>query len=523
MIQPDPVCFLQASPWGALLASGKWGALRMSEPAASPPMPGRHAGPVLLKARWVVGHEQGRHILFEQGEVVFEGGRILFVGHGYGGPVAQRHDFGDAIIAPGFIDLDALSDLDTTVLAFDNHPEKLRGRVWPRSYMKAGPFEMYAPEELVFQKRYAFAQLLLNGITTAAPIASLFYRAWGETIAEFEGAAEAADALGLRAYLGPAYRTGNAVVDEDGSVEMVFDADRGLAGLDEAIRFAERIESRGGLLRAMLAPDRIEGCTPELLRRSAAAARDLDCPIRLHACQGDFDVAVIRERTGMPPIAWLNSLGFLSPHVLIPHLTHATREEIAMLRDAGGAGIHCPLVAARFGDLLDSFQDLRASGLTLAMGTDTWPPDMILNMQMALLTGRMAARAPEAMRAEDPFDAATLGGAAALRRPDLGRLAAGAAADIIVIALGLPHHGQVIDPIQTLMLSGRGRDIRHVIVDGRFVVVDGAIPGFDEAAETERAQAQFEKMMALYPQRTLHHPPVEEIFSTSYPVRRPIL
>ena len=67
-------------------------------------------------------------------------------------------------------------------------------------------------EELAFQKRYAFATLIRNGITTALPIASLFYRAWGETSEEFAAAADAAETLGLRVYLGPAYRTGNTYV-----------------------------------------------------------------------------------------------------------------------------------------------------------------------------------------------------------------------------------------------------------------------------------------------------------------------
>lgn len=101
------------------------------------------------------------------------------------------------------IDLDALSDLDTTILGIDHHPGWAKGRVWPRSYVDAGPYEMYTQEELAFQKRFAFGQLLLNGITTAAPIASLFYREWGETVAEFDAAAEAAGVLGLRVYLSP--------------------------------------------------------------------------------------------------------------------------------------------------------------------------------------------------------------------------------------------------------------------------------------------------------------------------------
>ncbi|WP_202905651.1 hypothetical protein [Cypionkella psychrotolerans] len=70
---------------------------------------------------------------------------------------------------------------------------------------------MYLPEELAFQKRYSFAQLLCNGATSAMLVASLFYRAWGETPAEFVAAADAAGQLGLRAWLGPTYRSGGMV------------------------------------------------------------------------------------------------------------------------------------------------------------------------------------------------------------------------------------------------------------------------------------------------------------------------
>ncbi len=89
------------------------------------------------------------------------------------------------LISPGLIDLDALSDLDTTILGIDHHPGWAKGRVWPRSYVELGPYEMYTPEELAFRSASPSRQLLLNGITTAAPIASLFYREWGETVAEF--------------------------------------------------------------------------------------------------------------------------------------------------------------------------------------------------------------------------------------------------------------------------------------------------------------------------------------------------
>ncbi|MCT7663248.1 amidohydrolase family protein [Shinella kummerowiae] len=490
------------------------------------PPSGRFGGPVLLTARWVIGHRDGRHVIFDDGVAVFEGDKVVFVGHDYAGEVAERIDYGNAIISPGFVDLDALSDLDTTVLAFDNQPSWKKGRVWPKSYMDRGPYEMYSQEELAFQKRYAFAQLIRNGVTTALPIASLFYREWGETDAEFSAAADVAHELGLRVYLGPAYRAGNSYVDENGRIAFHFDEERGLRNFADSLAFAERIEGLGSpIVRAMLAPDRIETGTPELMRRTAAAGRDLDIPIRQHCCQSELEFDRITSAYGMTPLEWLDSIGALSDRMLLPHgeLVAGTRNveragrDLDILRNAGATLVHCPIVSARHAGFMDSFSKFRAMGVRIGLGTDTWPCDFIQNMQVGVLLSRVMDGSIDSVRSEHYFDAGTLGGADALKRPDLGRLEPGAKADIIVIDMGHDRIGHVIDPIQTLMLSSSGRDVRTTIIDGRFVMVDGVIPGFDAKAEQERAQRQFDGLVARYPERTHGHPPVEEIFSSSYP------
>lgn len=483
----------------------------------------------LMTADWVVGHENGRHVLLPRGEVVFENGEILFVGHAFAGDVARRIDCGAALIGPGFIDLDALSDLDTTVLGLDNQPAWKKGRVWPETYMHAGPREMYTPEELAWQKRYAFTRLIRNGITTALPIASLFYRAWGETSNEFAGAAEAAADLGLRVYLGPAYRSGNTFVRGSGEIAFHFDEARGMEGLAEARRFCETFEnSAGGLVRTMLAPDRIETCTPDLLRATAQVVADLDVPVRLHCCQSAFEYNSVVKMHGASPPEWLASLGFLGPRAILPHLTYISgangitydAPDLDILADSGVAVAHCPLVMARGGSGLRSFAHYRDRGITMGMGTDTHPPDMILNMQMGLMTARLAGDGAN-VSAADMYDAATLGGARALGRDDLGRLAPGARADLTVIALDDPAMGQVIDPIQTLMLNGSGRDVRMVVIDGRVVMENGEIPGVEHSAMRAQAQVQFDGIVAQYPDRTFGHPPLEQIFASSYPVRKP--
>ena len=494
-----------------------------------PSLAPRPRGRISVKAKWVVGHENGRHQLIETGELVFEEGKIIFVGRAFPGEVARRLDYGNALIGPGFIDLDALSDLDTTILAFDNQPAWKKGRVWPRSYIEAGPYEMYTREELAFQKRHAFATLIRNGITTALPIASLFYRAWGETVEEFSDAAAAATTLGIRAYLGPAYRAGNQVVEADGSIRTYYDEPRGLAELDAAIDFCKRFENTAdGLIRTMLAPDRIETCTPELVRRTAAAARELRVPVRQHSCQSKIEYELVLEQHGMSPPEWMASLGLLTDRTLLPHGTfvsgsrHVTRpgRDLEIIRDAGSTIVHCPLVSGRHGNAIDHFSRYRAMGIKLGMGTDTSPPDMIMNMQIGIILARVAGGSAQAVRSEDYYDTATVGGADALYRSELGRLAVGAAADITVFELDRSHSGQVIDPIQTMLLTGHGRDFSTVIIDGRFVMENRIIPGVDEAADNACAQAQFERLIAQYPERTHDHPAIADIFSSSYPIER---
>ncbi|MDH0115992.1 N-ethylammeline chlorohydrolase [Agrobacterium pusense] len=479
----------------------------------------RPQGRTLLTASWVVGHKDGSHRLLKNGEVVFENGEIVFVGHGFPGEVARRIDFGNALVSPGLIDLDALSDLDTTILGIDHHPGWAKGRVWPRSYVEAGPYEMYSPEELAFQKRFAFGQLLLNGITTAAPIASLFYREWGETVAEFEAAADAAGELGLRVYLSPAFRSGGMVLEEPGRMVPVFDEERGFQGLADAIAFIEKQSGRhGDLVRGMLAPDRVETSTLALIERTDAAARELGCKFRLHMAQGVMEVDTVRKLHGSTAPVWLAKAGLLSERLIAPHATNATGEDLALYAENGVSIVHCPLVSSRGGSTLSSFSSCRKRGINIAMGTDTAPADMLMNLLVGLITCRINDGAPDQIRCADLFDAATLGGARALGRSDLGHLSPGARADIAVFDLDDTVMAPSIDPITMLVTGGSGKVTRAVFVDGRLSMRERQVARIDMRRAREQAQAQFDRLIAKYPERSWANPPVSEIFPPSYPV-----
>jgi cytosine/adenosine deaminase-related metal-dependent hydrolase len=199
-------------------------------------------------------------------------------------------------------------------------------------------------------------------------------------------------------------------VEDDGTITEAFDEPRGLRELEDAIRFCRDMEGRArGLIRTMLSPDRVETCTPELLRRTADARRELGVPVRLHCCQSLTEYQTVLRLRGMTPPEWLGSLGFLHERVLLPHGTWTNNvtgiarpgRDLEIIRDAGATVVHCPLVSSRGGTMLLSFATLRDIGINIGLGTDTSPSDMILNMQMGLILCRVADGSAAACRSED--------------------------------------------------------------------------------------------------------------------------
>ncbi len=232
-----------------------------------------------------------------------------------------------------------------------------------------------------------------------------------------------------------------------------------------------------------------------------------------------MEVDTVRALHGSTAPAWLAREGLLNDRLIAPHATNATDEDLALYARHGVSVVHCALVSGRSGSSLNSFSRLRDMGINIAMGTDTAPADMLMNLLVGLITCRMNDDGPERIACRDLFDAATLGGARALGRADLGRIAAGAKADLAVFRLDDPVMTPTVDPITTLVTGGSGKVTQAVFVDGRLSMRDGMVAGIDMAAARRQAQAQFDRLVAQYPARTWDHPPVEKIFPPSYPIK----
>ena len=479
-----------------------------------------------VRARWLIAWDGTDHRTIDNGEMIFDTSGVVFVGHGWSGHVDRTIDYGNAVLGPGFIDLDALGDIDSTILGFDNQPGWQKGRIWPRDYLASGPRDALDDDALDLAKRWAYTSLLRNGITTVVPITSIIYRAWSETYDEFARAVDIAAETGIRAFLGPAYCSGRSIVDDNGYHDMMFDESRGLAGLDDAVRFIDRFDgAHGGLVRGFLAPDRIEGCTGLLLERTRDAALALDVPVRLHCCQSALEIQEMQRRHGAGSLEVLERTGLLERAPLLPHGVllggwdpddAAVAADIERLVASGATLVHCPLVMARHGQMLSSFAALSARGVRIGLGTDTFPADMVLNMQLGVVLSRISAGNMDATSAAALYRCATVGGADALGRRDLGRLCAGAAADFSVFDLDCPGTGPLVDPIQTLVLAGAGLGFRHVFVSGRQVIRDGEPTNHDRHALHAGINRIYRRFRSTYSSRTPGHPSESSIFPPAF-------
>src|SRR2546429_6134386 len=142
-------------------------------------------------------------------------------------------------------------------------------------------------------------------------------------------------------------------------------------------------------------------------------------------------------------------------------------------------------------------------------------------MRACCYCGKVTSRDLSAASAAEVFEAATLGGARALGRDDLGRLAPGACADIVVIDLtggGTLRYGPVRDPVKSLVECGIGDDVETVVVDGAVRMRDRTIPGVDLETIRRQAQAAGADVWSRLAEWEPLHRPAEQISPWSFPL-----
>lgn len=479
-----------------------------------------------ILARFIIAFDNNDHYILQNGELVYEDDRIIYTGHHYDGNVDSTIDYGNSIISPGFVDLNALADIDTTVMDYDQPCCLTDSKDWSTEYVENGPHEIASFEDEQFKYRYALAQLILNGITTALPVTGLQYKEWAETAKEFEGVKQSAIDLGLRVYLGPSYRSAVHTIDQNGRTKRVWHDDKGFAGLEDAVAFIEKNnDSANGLIHGLLVPSTVETCSIDLLKKTREYSEKLNVPVRLHATQSLRENRMIYNDFGCSPITFLNRIGFLTPRTIIPHGIYIDRDadgkecqcgDIDILRETKAIIAYCPFAVARSGVIMKSYERYLRNGIRIGMGTDCYPSDMLMNMRLGSILCRFVEQISDIARTADIYRTATIGGADALGRKDLGRLSAGAKADFFVLSLDGMHTGQVDDPVRTMLWYCNNTDIKTVVIDGKTVMNERQIEKVDVAEYQIKAQKYYDRYKASYTERDRFHRSAEEIFPAAF-------
>ena len=142
----------------------------------------------------------------------------------------------------------------------------------------------------------------------------------------------------------------------------------------------------------------------------------------------------------------------------------------------------------------------------------------MLEMRLAAQAGKLIEHTGSVVRSVDLYNAATLGGAKALRREDIGRLAPGACADLMIVNLNTMDVGPVYDPIHALIHFCTAREIETVMVDGNIVVEGHQAVGVDEERLQADAWPVYERLRTELAARNWNRPSVDEMFPHTLPM-----
>src|SRR5579859_2031065 len=475
----------------------------------------------LIQGGWVVGFDGRSHRLFRDGTVVYEDDRILHAGANTFAGTTDRHlDARGMLVMPGLINchLHLGTNAPHAFFLDETKADYFGANFYAYAVPRRGAPEARAESRADVEQLYGLWSAIRGGATTVLDIGtrnpSDLVRVVGE--------------VGARVYLGPAFKSFSYVFDEAGRIDWDADPASGLAGLDRAIAFAlENDGAHDGRVRCMLYPAQLDTCSIELLKATRRAADEHGLRISLHAAMNLVEFQRVLREHGRTSLQLLSDIGFLNHDVLLGHCVFHARhswshypyvDDLKLLADSGASIAHAPYKYAKMGIMLESLERYRQLGVNVALGTDTFPQDLISEMRLAGLMCRFAEGSFRVGRAQDVFDAATLGGAKALGRDDLGRLSAGALADIVLVDLRGLHFGAVHDPIRSLVEYGSAGDIDTVIVNGRTLVSGRQALVVDEPALRAAVQESGERAWAATPEWHWRQATVDAVAPMSYPV-----
>ncbi|MBT5414065.1 MAG: amidohydrolase family protein [Rhodospirillaceae bacterium] len=466
---------------------------------------------------WLIAWDAGagEHRYLRDADLAFAGDTILHVGGRYDGEVAEEID-GRALMAmPGLVNVHSHS---TNQALYKGVREELGN---PHLY-GTGLYDyitLFISDTAgkLAAAEYTYAEMLTSGITTFADL-TIPFDGWLDLLAR----------SGLRACAAPMFRSASWKVVDGRTLDYQWDEAAGHRRFEAAVETVEAAEADPcGRLFGMISPAQIDTVEAGLMRESHALAMAKGWPWQVHASQSVVEFYEMTDRHGKTPIQWAADLGVLGPGSSLGHAIfideHSwvhwpTHEDLGILAETGTAVAHCPTVFSRYGHQLEDFGRYLRAGVTMGLGTDTFPHNMIEEMRTAMILARAAAQNMRTVTTGEMFHAATVGGAEILRRDDIGRLAPGAKADLVLVDLDEPLMQPVRDPLRSLIYTAADRAIRDVYVGGEKMVENGRSIRLDIADAGRRLQDAQALIAAAVPDRDARCRSLDEVAPMSLPL-----
>ncbi|NNG03405.1 MAG: amidohydrolase [Inquilinus sp.] len=412
------------------------------------------------------------------GAVLVEAGAIVAVGPpAIAGQVeaARTIDATGCLVLPGMINTHTHAAMTLFRGLGDDEPDRLRRFIWPLESRVVDSDSVHDGALL------GCLEMVLGGVTCFADM--YFFE---------EEVAAAAAAIGLRAVVGQTV-IGHAAPD--------------------AATPAEALERAGALLAdwrghdlvipalAPHAPDTLPAAVLKAVRDLSAAE---NAPVLIHLCETEAELATIRERSGLTPVGYLDSLGLLGPRLLGAHCIHVDEADIALLAASGTGVAHNMVANIKAAKGVAPVPAMLAAGVAVGLGTDGPMSgntlDVIGQLGYVAKLHKLTAGDRTAMPAREVVAMATIGGARALGLDDrIGSIEPGKRADIVLIDATGAHMTPLYDPYAALVYAANAADVRTVTVDGRIVVEDRRLLTADTDAIKAAANDRRERILAALP------------------------
>ncbi len=265
-------------------------------------------------------------------------------------------------------------------------------------------------------------------------------------------------------------------------------------------RFHELYDGAEGLIEAYYSITSLMACSEELIMATFAAAKERGVPLECHMNEYDSEVTGFIERFGERPFEYLESRNLLPERFVAAHCLALSASEFEIVRAHDVRVVHCPF--SNCGKGVPDTPQLLAAGVHVAFGSDGAGHgglDLFREMRafrcVMNVTHGLSTADPQVMPARTLLHMATVGGARALFRDDLGTVAVGNLADLIAIDLDQPHLMATGSIVNSLVESASGNDVVHSIINGRLVMRDRELLTIDE----ERLMSDVRSLMADHP------------------------